>query len=201
MTDKEKEFIKNLKALSESSGFTEEELSLLSNTFYENDNLLLTIRKFILQGELDQVEKSFIDNLTPDTIKIVRKQLLPEINPNAPYYNLRDMWTSINTNEKMIEDVYLDMKAQKIAIDYLEQQLNMLKGGTSFAIIKLIKLKELVYNDKKDAEKSFIELKARNLLLTHIDASIQQIRTIAIDKAKISDIDKLEKIRQMNSNQ
>ena len=189
-----KELKRKMSDIVQNSEYTEKELSLITNTFYEKDDLLMVIRKHFLQGELEEHEKALIKIVTGETLTVVRKALLPQIDPDAPFHQSRDLWTHVNTNDKLVEDSYLDMKAQKIAIDYLEQELNRLQGGTSFTIIKL---KDLVYNDRKDRETAFIELKARNLLLTHIDVHLEKLRTLAISNAKADDE---EKIRRLNSN-
>jgi len=101
------------------------------------------------------------------------------------------MWTSIKTDEKLAEDVYLDMKAQDIAIRYLEEQFDRLIGNFDD---NTIRLKELVFNSKKDPDEAFADLKARNTLLLHIDAYIDELRVIAINNAKIDDDDKIKKL-------
>jgi len=192
MNKTEKKQIKRkLQDLNKNTRFTTEELSLISNTFFENDDVLKAVRKFFLQAELEPQEQNIIDGLSQQTIALLRKQLLPEINADSPFYQNRDMWTSIKTDEKLAEDVYLDMKAQDIAIRYLEEQFERLIGNFDD---NTIRLKELVFNSKKDPDEAFADLKARNTLLLHIDAYIDELRVIAINNAKIDDDDKIKKL-------
>ncbi len=192
MNKTEKKQIKRkLQDLNKNTRFTTEELSLISNTFFENDDVLKAVRKFFLQAELEPQEQNIIDGLSQQTIALLRKQLLPEINADSPFYQNRDMWTSIKTDEKLAEDVYLDMKAQDIAIRYLEEQFDRLIGNFDD---NTIRLKELVFNSKKDPDEAFADLKARNTLLLHIDAYIDELRVIAINNAKIDDDDKIKKL-------
>jgi len=158
--------------------------------------VLKAVRKFFLQAELEPQEQNIIDGLSQQTIALLRKQLLPEINADSPFYQNRDMWTSIKTDEKLAEDVYLDMKAQDIAIRYLEEQFDRLIGNFDD---NTIRLKELVFNSKKDPDEAFADLKARNTLLLHIDAYIDELRVIAINNAKIDDDDKIKNLIRINN--
>ena len=190
MDNKTKKTIKkNIQAMVQHSRYTESELSLISNVFFENDALLFAIRKFFLQGELNQREQLFLNNLTDDVIKLLRKCLLPEIDPNAPLHLMTDLWVSIDTVGKLPEDSCLDMKARKIVIDYLEDQFERMPNKKP-----KIWLKDLVFNERKNNETAFIELKARNTLISHIDGHFGDLRTRAITNAKI---DEAEKIRRL----
>ena len=195
MNKRDKKSIKQkLKQLNENKRFTKDELSLISNTFYERKDLLVAIRKFFLQIGLSEAEEIIVKGITPQTIDVIHKQLLPEMDGDSPFYQNRDMWTSIKTEDKLSEDVYLDMKAQDIAIQYLEEQFERLKGNFD---ISRIHLKDLVFNKKKNEEEAFVELKARNILLLHIDAYLDELRVLAINNAKIDDD---EKINRLDSN-
>jgi len=189
-----KEIKKKFKEVGQKSRYSETELSMISTAFFENDELLMTIRKHFLQGEPTPQQEKFIKSLTPDITRLIHKCLLPEIDPDSPLHQTVDLWVSIDTVNKLPEDSVLDMKARKIVIDYLEQEFNRLQGGTSFAIIKL---KDLVYKDTKESNQAFIELKARNTLLTHIDMHLEELRILAIANSKAEDT---EKIKMMNSN-
>jgi len=187
-----KEKINNIQ---KKSGFTPEELSLISNTFYEKDELLITIRKHFLQIELNEQDLSLLKTLTPETRVVLKRQILPEIDPYAEWYKVKDVWTQVDTHSKLVEDSCLDMKAWKIAVDYLEQRFDCLEKSTE--TLTHIQLKDLVYNERKDDKTAFTELKARNTLLVHIDANLENIRALAIINADITDEDKT---KQLDSN-
>ena len=178
-----------LEEVSKNSRFTVAELSLIANTFFDRDEILMAIRKFFLQGELDEHERQLL-KLTPQTIQVVKKQIMPEIDPDAPFYQVRDLWTIIDTNNKLVEDVYLDMVAQNIAIKYLRQMFDYWEHNTR----PDIKLKDLVFNQSKDKETAFVELRARNTLLVHIDANLENLRVLAISNAEVEEEEKLKKL-------
>jgi len=195
MNNRDKKNIKQqIQSVSKNSRYTEKELSLISNTFLDNNELLMALRKFFLQGELNTQEQILIRELNQDTIFIIRKNLLPEIDPNAPFHQVVDLWVSIDTLNKLVEDVYFDMKARKIVIDYLEQQFERIKRGKDVGDIEL---KKLVFDGKKDNITAFVELKARNTILTHIDRHLEELRILAIANAKMEPD---EKVKLLDSN-
>ena len=195
MNKRDKKQIKNrMKEVSQKSRYSEEELSMISASFFENNDLLMAIRKFFLQGELTPHQEQYLKSLTPDITKLLRKCLLPEIDPDAPLHQVVDLWLTIDTTNKLPEDSILDMKARKIVISYLEQQFDRLREDKEFGNIEL---KDLVYNDRKNNDQAFTELKARNTLLSHIDVHIEELRILAIANSTAEDEDK---IKQMNSN-
>jgi len=60
MNKTEKKQIKRkLQDLNKNTRFTTEELSLISNTFFENDDVLKAVRKFFLQAELEPQEQKY----------------------------------------------------------------------------------------------------------------------------------------------
>jgi len=189
----QKSIKQQIQNVGKNSRYTERELSLISNTFLENNDILMALRKFFLQGELNIQEQTLIRGLNQDTISVIRKNLLPNIDPNAPFHQTVDLWVSIDTLNKLAEDAYLDMKARQIVIRYLEEQFDRLERGNSIGI----KLKDLIFNDRKDKETAFVELKARNTLLTHIDRHLEELRILAIANAKI---DTDEKVKLLDSN-
>lgn len=174
------------------SRYAKEELSLIAATFL-NEELIMAIRKHFMQGELTNVEQSEIDTLSGAKINIIRKCLLPTIDPNAPLHQMVDLWVSIDTREKGVDDCYLDMKARQIMIDYLDQRIERL---TSRADDTDIQLSDLVFNRGKDKETAFIELKARNTLIIHIDRFMEELRILALANAEMSDEDKIKKLEE-----
>ena len=139
-------------------------------------------------------EMAVIKALSEDIITLLRKSLIPEIDPEAPFNQVIDLWVSIDTKEKLAEDAYLDMRARDIVIKYLEEMFNLITGKGS----SCRELKSLIYNEGKDKETAFVELQARNTLLTHIDLHLQELRILAISNSELSPEEQQKKI-QMDS--
>jgi hypothetical protein len=161
--------------------YTDQELSLISNTFSgENgEKLLKTIRKFFLQGELLTGERVEIEKIgsNEELMSLLKKCLLPEIDYEAPLAQLVDLWFNIDTKNQGPDRTYYDMRAREIAISYLSQQFEVLDGKPMSD--ERIKFADLVFNKKKKPEQAFIEMQARNWLLSFIDFHLNELRTIA----------------------
>jgi len=193
MNNREKKQIKRtLDKLENHPKYTKEELSLISNIFYDRDDVLMTIRKFFLQGELNNTEETIVKTLTEDTIRVLRKCILPDINFHSPLVLGKDLWARIDMTTKLMEDAYWEIRSESILIKYLEEQFERFNG----AGIKM-KLTDLIYNDKKPMDVACYELKARNKVLNLIDECLRELRMLAISNAEV---DNAEKIRMMNSN-
>lgn len=78
--------------------FSENELALLRGAFYENDELIKTLRKLFL----------------------------PELDPKAPLGQNIDLWMTLDLNGDP-EQVILNIKARNLLIAHLEQRLMELK--------------------------------------------------------------------------
>jgi hypothetical protein len=79
--------------------FTDEELTLIRNTFKGNDTLL----------------------------KLMRKVFLPEIDPDAPIGQIIDLWMTVSITEKTPEEAYAHLIARNTVISHVDQMLMQLK--------------------------------------------------------------------------
>lgn len=159
--------------------FTNDELSLIKNTFSENDILLHTIRKALLQFELTEVEKGLIrTSVTPEVLNVLRKRILPDLSPAFPIGQLSSILTTL-TNDirtKGVDDMEPLFKAKQIEIDYLQQQLRFLEDLEAETPIKLFDLGRL---KGKDAEDAYVDTTAYLFLLGYIDPMMAMIKQIA----------------------
>lgn len=74
---------------------TDEELSLIKNTFANNEALL----------------------------KLMRKLFLPELDPNAPINQNIDLWMTLKIEDLTPEQAIINLKARNTVIQHLESQL------------------------------------------------------------------------------
>lgn len=79
--------------------FTDQDLSLIRNTFKDNEPLL----------------------------KLLRKVFLPEIDPNAPIGQMIDLWMTVDVETVDPERAVVNLKARNSLITHIEQQLMQLK--------------------------------------------------------------------------
>ncbi len=176
------------------STYTDKEYDLIAQLFADNEKLLMTLRKHFLQGEMTESEQSLIKGFAknPQAMELLRKTLIPDINPEAPVGQLVDLWVSIDTKNKLCEDAHLEMKAKAIFEDYLYQQFDLLTGKSA----DNIRLEDLIYNELKDSETAFIDLQARNTLLVHIDGLFHFLMRTAVQTAtKLTPEEMSEKLK------
>lgn len=151
------------------------ELSVIKGTFAENDDLLFAIRKFFIQQKLDISEQAMILNLSEETKAVLRKTFLPEIDGNAPMFQMVDWFTSVETKDRDIEKANIEMEVRRLVVDYFGQQLGRIGGKEK----EEIEFKNLNFSKEKDSRQNFIELSARNMILNQIDFQLQQLLTLA----------------------
>ena len=176
--------------------FTDAELSLMKNTFAENDVLLQAVRKVFLQMDLTEGEEKLIKgtfNGKKELNALVSKTFNPTLDAEAPRHQLMDLWLSVDIKEKKVDDLAPIFKGRKLLIDLLEQQLDVLSdydAGTD----GLVKLDDLV-EYTEDTEQMLVNLIARNTLITHIETMLTQVEMLAGQKDETPEqtLERLEK--------
>lgn len=177
--------------------FSDAELSLIKNTFSENEDLLYIIRKHFLQLELTKEELKVLKTYVNDeVIKVLRKRIMPDIDGDVPFRQVGDIYQTLTNDLKVksVDDMEYQFKAKQLEIDYLEQQFNALKeeseGGISLEEMKSLK--------DKGAEEMFIDTTARNFLLGYIDGMLDHIKILA--GQKIESVEETKKRLTRDSN-
>ena len=162
--------------------FNDAELSLLKALFADNTELLFTIRKVLLQFKLTEQEEASLKGMINDTtFTLLKKVFLPEIDPDAPLFQLADMVLGLggDIKDKMIDQVALYIQAKDLEIRYMEQQVAVLKDTTIPVKLSLSDMASLKMGKTRDENDVFISVIARNYLLSYIDTNLQQIKYLA----------------------
>lgn len=164
--------------------FSDAELDLIKKTFADNEELLYAIRKVLLQFDLTEAEKESIKaQVTPEVFAVLKKKLLPEISPDAPFNQLADLRQTL-TNDlktKTPEEMAPLFEAKKLVIQYLEQQMEELEGSDTRTVsarqkpISLAKL-AVIYDDHYW---NFVNTTARNFILGFVDPMLQGLYVLA----------------------
>lgn len=177
MRDKDQQFI-----------FNEEELSLIKNTFAENDTLLYTIRKVFLQFDLTEPEKNLIKmSVTPDVLHVLKKRILPEIGPEYPLGQLPSLLTTLTKDLQTYDCERMEdqFAAKQLEIDYLTQQFKVLEDLDAPQPIKL----------KEMAQMEYVMMTAYLFLLGYIDPSLNMIKILAGEKIETPEDQKARLLR------
>lgn len=172
--------------------FNDQELSLIKNTFAENEPLLYSVRKVLLQFPLTDPEKNLLKlSMTPEVIAALKKRILPEISDEFPIGQLPSLLTTLNEQLKVrsVEEMGPLFAAKKIEIDYLTQQFALLGNIDLFdavnapSWINLSDLGVIKLNPNNDTlDLNYTRINAYLFLLGYIDPMLNFIRAIAGEK-------------------
>lgn len=158
--------------------FSDIELSTIKNTFAETYELYQAIRKVFLQLPLDAIDKDLLAVFKHDDVfNVFSKTVLPKIDPTAPLHQLIDLWMTVEIKDRSPEQAYPMILARKIVIDYLAQQLEVLRTlDTDNMTIKFTDLSDVL---KGTPEEVYVNLVARNTVLAHTEQQLDQMRVLA----------------------
>ena len=183
--------------------FNSNELSLLKNTFAENDALLYTIRKVFLQFDLTDKEVALIKTaITPEVRQVLRKRMLPELTPEYPLGQIPSLLTTLTDQLRVkdIEEMKPQFESKLLQENYLKQcfaQLDAIAEGEKVPV-SVIGLHELANMDGKPQEQVFVEMTAYLFLLGYIDPMLILVRSIAGEKEET--VEKQKERMTRNSN-
>jgi hypothetical protein len=158
--------------------FTDDQLSLIKNTFAENDELLYAIRNVLLQFPLSEGQTKLVKSLKPEVIEILRIRMLPELGPKFPLGQLPSLLSTL-TEDMKTHDVELmapKMEAKVKEIAYLEQQFQKL---ANLDTEEMLRLKDMGHLMGKSPYQQFVDIAAYLFLVGYIDPSLNMIRVIA----------------------
>ena len=161
--------------------FSDEELKMLNSTFSERTDLLLLLRKFLLQGELNEVEQESIKLFrTSNILPIIQKTYLPIIDLSAPLGQLIDFWLLVDTKDRDLEKVAVELEARQGLVTYMTQRFKCLINGTEDN--RDIKLSRLGYDESKTIKKSYMELAMRNIIIKNVEENTIQLWVLSGQK-------------------
>jgi hypothetical protein len=155
--------------------FTDAELSLIKGLFAENDALLYALRKSLLGFVLDENESAIIKGLSKEALKLIRKTFLPTLDPASPFFQLTDMAMGLNVDikEKSEDEALPLIIAKAIEIQYMDEALRKVEGEDATFTYNLNDLSLLT------DENVFVNITARNYLLSYIDSNCKQLEFLA----------------------
>ena len=160
-----------------------QEIALIKMTFKDNDFLLFAIRKFFFQWKLTEDEQKVLEGFSANkpVIALLKSMIFPDADSqvNCPLFEPVDLWCQVNLMQDP-DTAFWDMRSKMIVIDYFEERFRVLSGGETEDGRKFA---SLAFNKNKEtasyAVEAFIDLKARNFVLLHVDKKIQQLQIIA----------------------
>lgn len=159
--------------------YTDEEMSLIANTFKDNEPLLKALRKFMLQMPLEPGDQVMIDNLklNKPLVALLRKVFLPTLDPDAPIHQLIDLWMTVSIVEKTPEEAEPHLLARQTLIDYLDQQLIYLEGGENTK--DKIEFGALLPSKMSSPPSNYSNLLARNTAISHTEMQLNVLTVLS----------------------
>lgn len=163
--------------------YSDAELSLMKNTFADNEDFLFAIRKFLLGLEMTDGEKDMITLIKGDLLTLLKKVFTPKIDGDAPFFQLVDMKSALNVDmkDRSEKDAIPYIEAKIIEIKFLEERFDILEGKKQLATITLEMLSDL------QDPKAYINMLARNYLLSYIDSFTNEIKLLSGKKEETID--------------
>lgn len=158
--------------------YTDHELSVIKNTFSDNDDVIRVIRKLFLQKSWDIIDKNTLIALRKnrELLGIIRKTFLPELDANAPLHQMIDLWMTVDLKEKPVELCELNILSREKLIKYIEQQLSYLESETP----EKIKFDSFIkMGVKANIKNTITNIMMRNTLIAHVEQMIQQFILLA----------------------
>jgi hypothetical protein len=161
--------------------YSDEEMDIIKRTFAENEDLLKSMRKVILQMPLDAKDLSALQvNLigNKSAMGVVRKTFVPELDGNAPLGQQIDLFLTIGLKDMMPDVAAIHLESIKKWRDYLDQQLNVMESG-EYGKTQAIKFKDFEEFGKKLNTDIYIDMLARNTIVNSTDQQLMQLLVLA----------------------
>lgn len=161
--------------------YSDSELKLMNDTFAENHKLLILLRKFFLQGLMSQGERENVKAFAnPNILTILKKTYLPEIDLNTPIGQIVDLWSNVDTKNKGVEDACLEMAMREKLIRYVKDRFTDLINDTDGGL----RISDLEYDSTRPDRENFVNIGARNMIISHCDFQTGQIWILAGQKSE-----------------
>lgn len=156
-------------------------INAFKSVFAENFELVIAIRKSLLQLTLTDFDKSLIANnlhSNDNLYRIVSDVFNPQLRGDEPLNQVVDLWATIDTKNENSEFVGLQISSRATVIKYIQEQLDILFNKSS---VQTIVLSSLLPTENKDSsiEDIHAKLYARNEILKHIETQLTQLYLLA----------------------
>ena len=155
--------------------YSDAELSLIKNTFAGDDTYLYAVRKHMLGVEMEEGEMNVIKAMTPGLKSLLRKVFMPTIDGDSPLFQLVDMIMGLNGDFKArgVEEGEVFIKVKRLQVEYINSRLDCMDGVSSSKGSTLEQMADLYSED------AYVNITARNYLLSYIDSFCNELRNLA----------------------
>lgn len=166
--------------------FSDQEIDLMRTNLFENDMLVKTIRKRLLQMELDEADQRLLISSMPsggNLYQLIKKTVHPELDGDAPFFQMVDLHLNAEVKDKPVENAIMNILAREIMTEYLDEAFDKFYD---FEVSFRNKFKDLTGDVRRRIKDDEMELcasfLARNTLCNHIDFQLNQLLVLANTK-------------------
>lgn len=171
--------------------YSKAELELLRNTFGENEELLYSLRNFFLQLPHAEIAKP-----SEDLIKILKKSLLPELDPDIPLLQQADIYFGLSSLKEMNPAIAcLHIRAKDIVKEFTKQCFDVLETGHTTSEIVL---KELREEESKTDEKRYVDMIAYLEIVNRVDIRFNELANLSKGKEETPEEKKEREAKNSN---
>lgn len=160
--------------------FNEKDLLLIKSLFKNNEALLYALRKVFFQVELNEQDimtlKPIMDS--EEALEVVKKTYYPEIDLDAPFGQVVDLWLTIDSKDKDPEEVYNALLVRQRLMELIKSGLNRLQGLVD-GDIKTPKIINFAPDFETGYVDNYVEYTARNALISHTEMQLTQLLSLA----------------------
>lgn len=158
--------------------FTDAELELIKRIFAENDTLITQLRKKFLQFPMSAADNENIAKTFPagsDAQTVLFKLFNPKLDPEAPLYQLTDMWLNVEIKDRDTDMSIPYIIARAKLVEYFDTlEAKLLEDG-SYAF----SLADLLLLEGKSDRTIHADVLARNAIVSHTEAHLNQAYLLA----------------------
>jgi len=159
--------------------FSKKELEVIKGAFENNDDLLYSLRKHLLQCDIPEDEwVNLKKTVNPELLAVLRKDFLPTINDDVPLQQIADPLLLEKIMSLPPEEAAPHIEAALIAKEYTKQQIDELETGDKGKIV-LKKLTPKIGEPTKNCLVSYVNLMARNIIISNTESRLYFLRILA----------------------
>ena len=160
--------------------YSDGDLSLMRNSFADDDTLLFAIRKHMLGLPVSEGEAKMLGNMTEELKTLIGKVFLPSIDGEASLFQLFDMTLALKEEMKgkSYDDQKLAIEIKALEVEYIKQRVDLLQGKTVEPELSLESMGDL------SSENAVVNITARNYLLSYVDSFCNEMRLFGNKKEK-----------------
>lgn len=161
--------------------FSKDEIALLTQFIKSRLNAAILLRNHFLQLPLNEEEQAFLRSLSPETLQIIERVMMPHLSPETPLAFEATMFSRLAFIEQYsTEGAYLHVATNDLIVKYFEQQLRLLSNVEPIEIdlhsLPLVDDEQEVLTTFDEKERRVMKMMAYNKIIPLIGERVLKIQ-------------------------